>query len=65
MIHIRRLAMEVQPTIALVLAESLVLAAGSGSGHRVWFWLQGLVLAEGLALAEVFNIFYKLLILVK
>jgi hypothetical protein len=34
------------------------------------FWLQGmvlakgLVLAEGLALAEVFNIFYKLLILV-
>jgi hypothetical protein len=28
------------------------------------FWLQDLVLAEGMALAEVFNIFYKLLILV-
>jgi hypothetical protein len=44
--------------IGLVLAKGLVLAVGSGSGHRVWFWLQGLVLAE------VFYIFYKLLILV-
>jgi hypothetical protein len=37
--------MEIQPAIALVLAE-------------------GLVLAKGLAVAKVFNIFYKLLILV-
>jgi hypothetical protein len=56
--------MKVQLVIALVLAEGLVLAAESGSGCRIWFWLQSLVLAEGLVVAKVFNIFYKLLILV-
>jgi hypothetical protein len=43
---------------ALVLAEGLLLVTGSASGCRVWFWPQGLVLAT------VFNIFYKLLMLV-
>jgi hypothetical protein len=49
--------MKVQPVIALVLTKGLV-------------WLQDLVLAagsiltKGLAVAKVFNIFYKLLILV-
>jgi hypothetical protein len=37
--------MEVQPAIALVLAEGLVLVAGSGSGCR--FWLQVLVAGSG------------------
>jgi hypothetical protein len=32
--------MKVQPAIALVLTKGLVLAAGSGSGYRVWFWLR-------------------------
>jgi hypothetical protein len=35
--NIRRLAMKVQLAIALVLVEGLVLAAGSGSGYRIWF----------------------------
>jgi hypothetical protein len=50
--------------VGLILAKSLVLATEFGSSHRIWFWPQDLVLAEGLVLAEVLYIFYKLLILV-
>jgi hypothetical protein len=56
--------MEVQSTIALVLAKDLVLTTEFSFVYRIWFWLQSLVLVESLAMAKVFNIFYKLLILV-